>query len=196
MNHQGSGQIKATLNLSKSRSKVSSLMKLKQFNGINIPSEAQIRQEVQQIVQELKATEGISEVQYQLDFNNYIASLSCHFDDVQALNTFSKTLSSKFKIPITSYNSYSYNRSTQTFKRSYQYSPAMGKEFAKIPTNDQQLFADAYYTNIMRFDKTIQAQAHTQAKVSANKQAVLLKVKATDLATGKVKLSNTITLTK
>ena len=196
MNHQGAGTIKATLNLSKSRTKVASLLRMKEFNGIKIPSETSIRQEVQQVVQHLKATKGITAVQYKLDFNNYIATLSCQFDDVQALNDFSKALSSQFKMPITSYNSYSYDRASQTFTRKYSYTPEMAKEFGKIPTNDQQLFADAYYTNIIRFDKNIQTQKNKQAQVSANKQAILLKVKATDLIKGSANLSNTITLTK
>src|SRR5690606_1097466 len=71
MNHQGAGTIKATLNLSKSRTKVASLLKMKQFNGIHIPSEATIKQEMEQVVRTLKSTAGISGVQYNLDFHNY-----------------------------------------------------------------------------------------------------------------------------
>lgn len=196
MTHQGTGSIKATLNLSKSRTKVASLLKMKQINGIKIPSETEIRSHVQQVVKQLKATKGISQVEYSLDFTNYIATLSCHFDNVEALNDFSKTISNTFKTPITSYNSYSFNKAQQTFKRQYKYSEDMGKEFAKISTQDQKLFSEAYYTNIIRFNKTIETQQHPDAKVSSNKQAVLLKVKATDLITGKAKLGNTITLKK
>src|SRR5690606_16589821 len=67
INSQGSGTIKATLNLSKSSTKVASLMKLKEFNGIAIPSETDIRREMAQIVSKLKTTQGISDVQYELD---------------------------------------------------------------------------------------------------------------------------------
>jgi len=196
MNHKGAGTIKATLNLSKSRTKVASLLKMKQFNGIDIPSETTIRQEMEKTVRMLKSTQGISQVQYNLDFHNYIASLSCHFENVQALNEFSKTLSDQFKIQITSYNSYRYDPSSQTFKRTYSYTDGLAKEFNKISTQDQNLFNDAYYTNIMRFDKKVQSQSHQLAKISANKQAVLLKVKAIDLIKGKTNLTNTITLVK
>ncbi|PRD56282.1 hypothetical protein [Sphingobacterium gobiense] len=196
MNHKGSGTIKATLNLSKSRTKVASLLKMKQFNGIDIPSETSIKQEMGKIVRTLKSTQGISNVQYNLDFNNYIATLSCSFEHIQALNDFSKALSGQFKTPITSYNSYRYNRATKTFTRSYTYSPNLAKEFSKIPNDDKGLFAEAYYTNIIRFDKNIQSQSHKNAKISANKQAVFLKVKATDLINGSTSLTNTITLVK
>ncbi|RZF61959.1 hypothetical protein [Sphingobacterium corticibacterium] len=196
MNHKGAGTIKATLNLSKSRTKVASLMKMKQFNGIDIPSETTIKQEMAQVVRTLKSTSGISDVQYNLDFQNYIATLSCHFENVQALNDFSKTLSGQFKTQITSYNSYQYDRASQTFSRSYTYTPNLAKEFSKVPNDDRDLFADAYYTNIIRFDKNIQSQSHKNAKISANKQAVFLKVKATDLINGSTSLTNTITLVK
>ncbi|MBD1434397.1 hypothetical protein H8B06_16310 [Sphingobacterium sp. DN00404] len=196
MDHKGAGTIKATLNLSKSRTKVASLMKMKQFNGIDIPSETTIKQEMAQVVRTLKSTSGISDVQYNLDFQNYIATLSCRFENVQALNDFSKTLSGQFKTQITSYNSYQYDRASQTFSRSYTYTPNLAKEFSKVPNDDRNLFADAYYTNIIRFDKNIQSQSHKNAKISANKQAVFLKVKATDLINGSTSLTNTITLVK
>lgn len=196
MKQSGTGTIKATLNLSKSRTKVASLLKMKQFNGIDIPSEATIKQEMEKVVRTLKSTQGISDVQYNLDFNNYIATLSCHFEHVQALNDFSKTLSNQFKTQLTSYNSYRYDRASQTFTRSYTYTPNLAKEFAKIPGEDKDLFAEAYYTNIIRFDKNIQSQSNKNAKISANKQAVLLKVKATDLINGSTSLTNTITLVK
>lgn len=196
MTHRGTGTIKATLNLSKSRTKVASLLKMKQFNGIEIPSETTIKQKMQQVVRTLKSTPGIRDVHYNLDFNNYIATLSCHFDNVQALNDFSKALSAQFKIQITSYNSYRYDAISQTFNCSYTYTPNLAKEFSKIPNDDKNLFADAYYTNIIRFDKNIQSQSHKNAKISANKQAVFLKVKALDLINGSTHLTNTIPLVK
>ncbi|PRD47038.1 hypothetical protein [Sphingobacterium haloxyli] len=196
MNHKGAGTIKVTLNLSKSRTKVASLLKMKKFNGIDIPSEASIKQEMGKVVQTLKSTQGINNVQYHLDFNNYIATLSCSFEHVQALNDFSEALSSQFKTSITSYNNYRYNPASRTFTRSYTYSPQLAKEFSKIPDEDKNLFAEAYYTNIIRFDKDIQSQSHKEAKVSANKRAVLLKVSAPDLIDGKTSLTNTITLIK
>jgi len=196
MSHRGSGTIKATLNLSKSRTKVASLLKMKQFNGIAIPSESTIRQEVAKVVQTLKSTKGITDVRYQLDFNNYIATLSCNFEHIQALNDFSRTLSNQFKTQITSYNSYRYDQATRTFTRSYTYTPDMAKQFSKVPNDDKSLFSDAYYTNIIRFDKNIQSQSHQDAQISANKRAIFLKVKATDLIKGSTSLTNTITLVK
>lgn len=196
MSHKGTGTIKATLNLSKSRTKVASLLKMKQFNGIDIPSESTIKREVEKVVQTLRSTQGITNVQYKLDFNNYIVTLSCNFEHIQALNDFSHTLSNQFKTQITSYNSYRYDQAMQTFTRSYTYTPSIAKQFSKISDDDKSHFADAYYTNIIRFDKNIQFQSHRGAKISANKRAVFLKIKVTDLIKGSTSLTNTITLVK
>jgi len=67
LNANGSGSIKATLNLSKSSTKVASLMKLKSVNGIQIPTKEKIKSETEDMIRILKNTPGISQVQYNLD---------------------------------------------------------------------------------------------------------------------------------
>ena len=190
----GSGTIKATLNLSKSRTKVASLMKLKSVNGIKIPTKEEIKSQTEDMIRILKSTEGISQVQYSLDFNNYIASVSCSFTSINALNAFSKALGTHFKSSLGNNNSYHYNIKAGTFTRSYTYSASIGKEYAKISQNDKKYFDDAYYTQIIRFNKSVKSQKHVNAKVSSNARAVFLRLKATDLVSGKATLANTITL--
>ncbi|VTP97448.1 hypothetical protein [Sphingobacterium daejeonense] len=97
MKSDGSGAIVGTLNMSKSRTKVSSLMKLDKIDGFKIPNQAEIRKQVTTLVQLLKNTKGISNVKYKLDFTNYIASISCDFQDVNALNAYTATLAKHFK---------------------------------------------------------------------------------------------------
>src|SRR5690606_16584196 len=63
LNSDGSGKIKATVNLSKSKTKVASLMKLDKVDGIKIPSKTEIQKEADAIVRLLKQTSGISDVQ-------------------------------------------------------------------------------------------------------------------------------------
>jgi len=192
--NDGSGTIKATLNLSKSSTQVASLMKLKSVNGIKIPTSDDIKSETEAMIRILKSTKGISNVQYQLDFTNYIASVSCNFTSIDALNAFSKAVSTHFKSTLGENNNYSYNPHAGKFTRSYTYSPTIGKEYAKISQTDKKLFDEAYYTQIIRFEKTIKSQKHTQAKISSNSKAIFLKLKATELVNGNASLANTIIL--
>lgn len=192
----GSGSIKATLNMSKSRTKVASLMKLKEINGIRIPSQSSITTEMQTIVKLLRATPGITNVQQHLDFNNYIVTISCSFNTVSALNSFSKTLATHFKSPMGNTNSYQYDSKSRVFTRNYTHSAALTKEFTRIPANDQQMFDGAFYTQITRFDLPVIAQKNKVAKISNTGKAVLLKVRATDIINGKANLANSISLKK
>jgi len=194
VNSDGSGAIKTTLNLSKSSTKVASLMKLKSINGIQIPSKEKIKSETEDMVRLLRNTAGISQVQYRLDFNNYIATVSCNFTSISALNAFSKTLGAHFKSTLGDNNSYNYNAKTGIFKRSYIHSSSISKAFAKISETNRKYFEEANYTQIIRFDKTIKSQQHTSSKISSSAKSILLKLKVTDLASGKASLSNTITL--
>ena len=194
LKNNGSGRIKATLNLSKSGSKVASLMKLKSVSGITIPTESSIREQSETINKILRSTPGISQVQYSLDFKNYIGSISCQFDNIEALNRFTETLAKHFKSPLGKHNSYAYNKNTKTLVRTYKYTADMNKGFSKLSTKDRSLFDDAFYTSIMRFDESVKSQSHQDAKISATKKAVLLKLKATDLILGKASLTNSITL--
>lgn len=190
----GSGTIKATLNLSKSSTKVASLMKLKSVQGMDIPSKEKIQSETETMIAILKKTEGISNVAYSLDFTKYIASVSCSFSSVKALNAFSKSIASHFKTSIEGSNSYAFNAKTGVFSRSFTAPSKLNKEYTKISETDKKYFDDAFYTQIIRFDKTIKSQGNKSAKISSSSKSVLLKLKATDLVTGKTTLQNTITL--
>lgn len=194
MKSNGSGTIQGTLNLSKSKTKVASLMKLDKIDGIQIPNQAEIRKEMAVIVNLLKNTPGISNVKQRLDFDNYIASISCDFQNVQALNAYTNTLSKHFKAKISSYSSYSYDPGSNTLKRNYKHSTEGKKEFEKLRPENRQSFGQAFYTSIYRFENLVAKQQNNLAKVSPNKKAVMLKVNIPDLINGKVDLTNTIVL--
>jgi len=194
MRDNGAGKIKLTVNLSKSKTKVASLMKLDKVDGIKVPSEKEIRTELAKVTDILTKTKGISNVKSSLDFTNYIGTLSCDFTDINALNTFTKTLSTQFKTKLSDYSVYSFNANTKTLSRSYKYNSEGKKELSKLSTDHQKSMQDAFFTYIYRFDSPIAKQQMPQAKLSANKKAVFLKVSVLDLVNGKVDLSNSISL--
>lgn len=194
INNDGSGTIKATLNLSKSSTKVASLMKLKSIQGIEIPSQEKIQSQTETMIAILKKTDGISNITYSLDFTKYIATVSCSFSSVKALNAFSEAIASHFKTSIEGVNSYAYNTKTGVFTRSFTAPSKLNKEYTKISETDKKYFDNAFYTQIIRFDKTIKSQENKSAKISTSSKSVLLKLKATDIVSGKTTLKNTITL--
>lgn len=194
MKSNGSGTIKATLNLSKSKTKVASLMKLDKVEGMKVPSQAEIRKEMNTVVGLLRQTQGISNVRHTLDFSDFIATISCDFKDVAALNTFAQTLSKHFKLNVSGYSSYGFNPLSKTFNRKHTHSADAKKEFDKLSPESKKSFNDAFYTSIYRFQEEVRAADNTQAKVSPNKKAVMLRLTVPDLINGKSNLSNKIIL--
>ncbi len=192
----GSGHIAATLNLSKSKTKVASLMKMKSIKGIQIPTQADMEKEIKAAVQLLKQTKGISNVQYQTDFTNFIVNISCDFSQIESLNAFSDILANRFKTKISNSNRYYFNAQTDVFERKFVTSNDWKAKFNQLGSDNTTQFADAFYTQIVRFEKPIASQTNSKAKVAGNKKAVLLKLQFTDLVYGKSTLANKITLTK
>ncbi len=190
----GSGSIKATANLSKSRTKVASLMKLDKVDGVKIPKEADIRKEMGEVVVLLRKTPGISNVKETLDFDNYIATLSCDFTSVSALNAFTTTLSKHFKANFSGYSSYAYDAKTGTFERKSAYNAEAKKKLDQLSAESKKSFSDAFYSAIYRFEKPVKSVSNNQAKISSNKKATMLKVSALQVMEGKVNLSNKIQL--
>lgn len=190
----GSGHIKATLNLSKSKVKVASLMSLESVAGYKVPSKAQIQEETTQIVSLLNKTPGISNVDYTLDLDNFIATLSCDFENIQALNVFSKALGDKFNSTLALGDSYDYNIKEKVFKRNYEHDPSFTKALDKFDTEDTGALQEAYYTQIIRFQSQVVSTSNVKSKVSSNKKSVMLREKMVDLVKGSSNLANTIKL--
>ena len=84
--NDGSGNFQLTLNLSKSKTKLNSMMKLETVNGHPVPTKESISAKVKEIEQVVAKTPGISTVQTSLDFTNFIGVLSCNFSNVTQLN--------------------------------------------------------------------------------------------------------------
>ncbi len=85
-NENGSGQIKLTLNLSKSKTQIEKLLQEDQINGVKIPSISTIDEHIAATVNTLNTTQGISEVSHSFDKKNYILKLNYSFSSIKTLN--------------------------------------------------------------------------------------------------------------
>ena len=195
LKNNGSGEMQITLNCSQSKSKLASVMLLDSVNGHKIPGEKDMLQFMNEAVDFLKKSQGITNVQKKLDLKNYIASVSFSFKDVASINGITKKLleEQKFK---SSYNSYFFEKGKGSFKRTYQYSPEMKSSFSKLKEKDQEIFKSASYTSITRFENKINSSSNKAAIISASGKAIMLKAAAMDLINGKTNISNNIQLTQ
>src|SRR5215467_9166472 len=70
LNADGSGDMQLTLNLSQSKSKLASVMLLDSVNGHKIPKDKDIQKFMNETVDYLKKSEGISNIKKSVDMNN------------------------------------------------------------------------------------------------------------------------------
>lgn len=191
----GSGDFQLVLNMSKSKTKINSLIKMKTVNGHPIPTKEEITKKIADIEKTIQNTSGISNVKTKMDFDNYIATLTCSFDKVSSLNAAVKNINAKENSTNKAYEkSYDYDAVNKVFTRLGNFS--LKKEYDKMSNADKEVFASANYTGIFRFDNAIASFSHTDSKMAADKKAIMLKENVLDIITDKKQIQNKISLTK
>jgi len=199
LNADGSGSMVVTFNLSKSKSKLASVMMLDSINGYRVPSKEDINIALKDAENHLKTIEGITNIKRTADYGNYIFSISCDFNKVTNLDAVFKDLIQQHnKRERTSFNTtnFSFNKEANNFKRLFSYDGAIKKSFYKLKGEDRKIFKDASYTSIYRFKDMVKGVSNSNAKIAPNKKAVLLKIDAMSLILGEKTIANTVELTK
>ncbi|WP_443943830.1 hypothetical protein ACJVDH_12965 [Pedobacter sp. AW1-32] len=196
LHNDGTGNVRLTINLSQSKTKVQSVMLLDSINGYAVPSKQKIQQELAEAVAYLKKSPGISDVRSTSDFSNYIATISFAFKDVSNINNITKNILNQHKIKANNTSSYSYDKAGRIFSRQYKASPDAKNAYNKLKNQDKAIFNGATYTSIYRFDSAVINAANPMSNVSKSRTAVMLKSNVMDLINGKVNVSNQIQLSK
>jgi len=196
MTGNGSGTVDLTVNLSASKTKVASIMLLDSINGYKVPDKQTIQKEMDEVVAHLKNSRGISNVKKKVDFQNYIVSVSFAFENISNINNINQSVLKKLKINTTSNSSYLYNVAGGTFQRNYTHTKEAVTQYNKLKPEVKNIFKEATYTSIYRFDKPVITSANPLAKISKTRKAVLLNTGIPGLINGKTNISNKITLSK
>ncbi|MEO8770504.1 MAG: hypothetical protein ABI402_10480 [Ferruginibacter sp.] len=192
MKADGSGNLQLVLNMSKSKTRLNAIMKMKTANGHKVPDENEIRQKLADLEKDIKTTPGISNVKTVLDFENFIATLTCDFTNVNSLNTCTRNLAEKSKNKKPVENSFEYDIIGKTFTRINKF--LVKDEYDKMSNADKEIFATANYTNIFRFDTEVISASNKDSKIAANKKAVMLKLNVLDIISNKKSIENKIKL--
>ncbi|WP_129021514.1 hypothetical protein [Edaphocola flava] len=194
LNSDGSGRMILTLNVSQSKAKVASLMKLKTVNGYKVPSQQEIVAELNKTAVALRNMPGISNVKTTNDFSNYIFTVSFDFKEVSNINTASTKILQQYKIPAYNIARYQYNKAAKTFIKTYQLNPETKKQYMDLKQEDKEVFKNALYTSVYRFDAPVKAQTNKDAKLSGSKKAVMFRTAITNIVTYGTSVNNTIIL--
>lgn len=168
-------------------------MLLDSVNDYKVPSEIEVRNTIDQAIRKVKLIEGVSNVEYSCDFNEYIFMVSCNFTNVEVLNTIISNFSTKKDAEIIKQKEhFSFNKSENIFIRNYHYNIA--REFEKMNMEDRKIFDTATITTIYRFETPIVSSTNPMAKISGSKKAVMLRVGVQDIIKDKKTIKNQIQL--
>ncbi len=189
----GSGNIQLVLNLSRSKSKLNSIIQMKEINGHPIPGKEEIVQKVSEIEKLFKKSNGISNVKTSLDFDNYIATISCDFINIKCLNNALENVGEKENVkPKGVEKLYEFDAINKSFSRINKF--LIKDAYKKLSIADKEIFATATYTSIFRFENEISKTSNMESKLAANKKAVMLKLNALDIIANNKSIENKINL--
>lgn len=196
LNKDGSGQMKLTLNLSQSSTKLSAIMMMDSIQGYKVPDRAGITEQLQEAADWLRTQKGIGDVNQSVNFNDYIAVISFSFRNVNDINHLPQKLLEQYKVKTKLSATYAYDPDHAKFARRYTYSNEVKEQFSRLKERDREVLKAASYVSIFRFEKSINSFSNKGAKLSKNQQAIMQRFPLSDLISGKADISNEIHLSK
>ena len=190
----GSGKLKYAINLSSSRIKVNSILALDSLDGKRVPSIAEIKEKIAQFRQTLRMQKGITSVEIDENYSDFIFKLECEFTSVTLLQDgIKKTFSIIFNDQSISDLEFLWIFfDSKILKRSV---PSIAlKKLNKLGQNDLELLKTGTYTSITRFDKVVNEFTNPLSKLSKDKKSLMLKIDTYTLKNKHSLLENTINL--
>lgn len=193
INDDGSGQIIMTVNMSQSKTKMKSIMLMDSINDYKVPSVEDIKENMSKMVAEIESIPGVSGVSRTMDFEEFIFSVTCDFDNVDVLNSVIAHFSTDGeKRALENNKQFAYDNSGKVFKRNYHYN--LAEEIEKVKQRDREVLEEASVTTIYRFESTIASAENKDSKIAGNKKAVMLRVAVPDLIQNNKNIKNSISL--
>lgn len=193
LKNDGSGNIKWTLNLSKSKTTISSLMLLDSINGHKILHKKDINIILFNTKENLSLKNGISNVETTANFNDFIFTISYTFNEISQLNTMSNDL---LKTMNKTYftNKYFFNKSSKVYEKFMIYTTNAREDYEKLSSKDKSVLKNAFHTTICRFESEVINLTNELTKTSKSNKAIMMRASILDLLYERQSISNKVTL--
>lgn len=196
INADGSGTFKYTVNLSSSKVKINSILALDSLDGKKVPSLDEIKAQITDIIESFKQKEGISNVTFDANYDDFMFKMTCDFSSVSLLQSAIKEVvkeeTKSRDLPELDYNWVSLE--DNVLMRSI---PKITIEKAKeINQSESDLLKEGTYTSITRFKKEIVEYKNENAVLSKNKMAIMIRTDPFSLIQDQSLLDNTIYLSE
>ncbi|WP_341900235.1 MULTISPECIES: hypothetical protein [Fluviicola] len=187
----GTGKYRYTINMSASKVKINSILALDSVDGRRIPKLPEIKEKIEYYRNKLEEKQGISNVKVESNYNDFIFTISCDFENVVALQNgireIVKEESKDKNDPALDESWLSWDGKTLT-----RIVPSFQSVIHKMKAEDQENLKKGKYIAVSRFDKPIVKCDNTQARISPSKMAALIESNTYSVATNPSILRNTI----
>ena len=193
LNNDGSGNIKWTLNFSKSKTAVSSLLLLDSINGHKILHEEDINAILFNTKAKLSLINGISNIETSTNFDNYIFTISYTFEKIEQVNSINDDLLKAINKPYFT-NKYYYNTSLNIFEKLLLYDTNAREDYEKLSSKDKSILENAFHTTICRFESEVLNLTNGLTKISKSNKAIMMRAPILDLLYQRKSISNKVTL--
>ena len=196
LNADGSGVFRYTINLSSSKVKINSILALDSLNGKKVPTIGEISRKTNKVIDLLKTKEGISEVTYNADYDNFIFKLKCEFSSLEVLQN---AIRDVVKSENGNKNIPELEQTWLTFEKDklVRSIPQIAvKKTQEINLDDRALLKKGSYTSITRFYKEVDRFDNGNCSISKNKKAVMIRTDPFSLTQNPNLLDNSIYLVK
>lgn len=172
--------------------KINSILALDSLEGKKVPSREEIGSKIEEFKNRLMEQEGISGVEVESDFSNYLFKVKCNFKNIDRLQAAIKNVAGSFseKKDIQELKHNWMSREENSFTRSI---PELNLEQTKrIKADDIELLKQGTYTSITRFETEVERFENPKANLSKNKMAVMIKTDSHTLMNNPSILDNKI----
>ncbi|MBL1279428.1 MAG: hypothetical protein COA33_004115 [Fluviicola sp.] len=175
INDDGSGTFKYTVNLSSSKVKINSILALDSLDGKKVPSLSEIQEKLHELSNSLRTKEGISNVDFHADYDNFIFKIKCDFTSLSLLQNAVEELAIKENkgVAIPELKKEWLTFENDSLVRSVPKITLIKAK--KINKRDAELLKEGSYTSITRFQKVVDTFSNNSAKLSKNRKAVMVR---------------------
>ncbi len=175
-----SGKVTYTFNLSQSKLKLNTLLKLDSVNGFRVPKLDEVEQKMAEVVKEIKTKAGIKTASYSVNNSDFIYTISISFSSIKHLDNALRDLSywkySKWKP-----SENLYEMQDNTFEKDIELLEFNAQQKSEIDKNSEML-KQGKYTFVLRSKDFLEAKLPKDLKLSGSETAVMLRKNMLEIA--------------
>ncbi|HRO76009.1 MAG TPA: hypothetical protein PLP27_07685 [Crocinitomicaceae bacterium] len=190
INKDGSGILKITINVSKSKLKVNSLLALDSLNGQRVPKIGEISEKIDFYADKIREKDGIKNVTISKNLDDFIFKFNIDFSNIEKLELALKEVLNEENSSWVNFEFDWIKWENNTLTRNNLKIPA--SQLRRLKAEDVEALKNGSYVSITRFQEPIIEFSNDMSKLSTDQRALMIKTSAYGLAENTQLLKNTI----